>query len=112
MEKIPQIQAYFDAEGGDVSLAGNYFADDICVEDTGEGKTVRGTDDCKKWLAENNQRYELETEIVGITDQGNGNVKVSVLSTGNFATGAYPFDYHFTISDEKISRVKIIYAGE
>jgi hypothetical protein len=112
MEKIPQVQAYFDAKSGDVRLAGNYFADDICIEDTGEDKTIRGADDCKKWLAENNRHYELETEIVEMTDQGNGNVKVSVLVSGNFAPGAYPFDYHFAISNEKIARVKIIYTGE
>jgi hypothetical protein len=112
MEKIPQIQAYFDTESGDVRLVENYFADDICIEDTGEDKTIRGVNDCKKWLVENNRKYELATEIVEMTDRGNGNVKVSVLATGNFAPNAYPFDYYFTISDEKITKIKILYTGE
>jgi hypothetical protein len=112
MGKIPQIQAYFDVKSGDVRLVEKYFADNICIEDTGEDKTIRGVDDCKKWLVENNRKYELKTEIVETTEQGNGNVKASVLVTGNFAASAYPFDYYFTISDEKITKVKILYTGE
>jgi hypothetical protein len=112
METIPQIKAYFDAKGGDVHSIDDCFADDVCIEDTGEDKTINGADDCKKWIVETNERYRLATEIVEMTNQDNGDIKVSVLSRGNFAPSAFPFDYFFTIRDGKIKKVKIIYTGE
>jgi hypothetical protein len=42
----------------------------------------------------------------------NGTTKVSVLVSGNFAVGDYPFDYYFTIINKKIKTVKIIYTGK
>jgi hypothetical protein len=36
MEMMPQIQAYFDAKDGNVDAIDGYFAEDICIEDTGE----------------------------------------------------------------------------
>ncbi|MDR0764111.1 MAG: hypothetical protein LBE65_00765 [Synergistaceae bacterium] len=47
-----------------------------------------------------------------MTKQDNGDIKVSVLASGNFASGAFPFDYFFTIRGEKIKKVRIIYTGE
>jgi hypothetical protein len=111
MEMIPQIQAYFEAKSGKVNLIDDYFADDICIEDTGENDIIKGFDNCKKWLENKSRQYKMETKIVKMSRE-NGIIKVSVSVTGNFASGVYPFDYFFTIINEKIKSVKIIYTGE
>jgi hypothetical protein len=54
----------------------------------------------------------METKIVNITSGENGIMKISVLVTGNFAPGSFPFDYYFTIIKEEINSVKINYMGE
>jgi hypothetical protein len=112
MEIIPQIQAYFDAKTGDVNLIDNYFAEDICIEDTGENDVIKGFDNCKKWLKDKSQQYQMETKFVDVKNEENGIIKVSVIVTGNFAPENYPFDYYFSIINEKIKMVKIIYMGE
>jgi hypothetical protein len=111
MEMIPQLQAYFDAKSGRVNLIDDYFADDICIEDTGENDIIKGFDNCKKWLENKSRQYKMETKIVKTAEE-NGIIKVSVSVTGNFAAGVYPFDYFFTIINGKIRSVKIIYTGE
>ena len=112
MEMIPHIQAYFEAKDGDVNLIDNYFADDICIEDTGENDVIKGFDNCKKWLKDKSQQYQMQTKIVAVNNEENGTIKVSVTVTGNFAPGSYPFDYYFTIINDKINSVKINYMGE
>ncbi|GHV90805.1 hypothetical protein AGMMS50268_13080 [Spirochaetia bacterium] len=112
MEIIPEIQAYFDAKQGSVDSIDNYFAKNIRIEDTGENTIINGFDNCKKWLKEKSQQYEMETKVVGIQSEDNGSIKVSVLVSGNFAPGHFPFDYYFIITDGKIKDVKIIYMGE
>ena len=111
MEMIPQIQAYFEAKKGAVNLIDDYFADDICIEDTGENDIIKGFDNCKKWLENKSRQYKMETTIVKMAEE-NGMTKVSVSVTGDFAAGVYPFDYFFTISNGKIKSIKIIYTGE
>jgi hypothetical protein len=54
----------------------------------------------------------MKTEIVDITADKNGTAKVSVLVSGDFAIGDYPFDYYFTITNEKMKTVKTIYTGK
>jgi hypothetical protein len=112
MEIIPQIKAYFEAKAGNVNLIDNYFAEDICIEDTGENDVIKGFDNCKKWLKDTEQKYKMETKIVDVKSEENGITKVSVMVSGNFAAGDYPFDYYFSIIDGKIKTVKILYMGE
>jgi hypothetical protein len=112
MEIIPEIKAYFAAKKGDADAIDPYFSEDICIEDTGENDIIKGFAACKNWLSEKSRQYETETEIVNITRQENGIVKVSVSVTGNFAKGSFPFDYYFSLLSGKISNVKIIYTGE
>jgi hypothetical protein len=112
MEIIPEIKAYFAAKKGDVDSIDPYFSEDICIEDTGENDLIKGFVDCKNWLRDKSRQYEMETEIIDITRQENGIVKVSVSVTGNFANDSFPFDYYFNLASGKISNVKIIYTGE
>ncbi|MDR1460810.1 MAG: hypothetical protein LBI78_04125 [Campylobacteraceae bacterium] len=111
MEMIPQIQAYFEAKKGNVDLIDNYFAEDIYIEDSGEDDVIRGFDNCKKWLKDKSQQYQMKTKIVALKNEKSGTIKVSVIVSGNFAPGEYPFDYYFLITDEKIKAVKIKYKG-
>jgi hypothetical protein len=110
MEMIPQIQAYFEAKSGKVNLIDGCFADDICIEDTGENEVIRGFGNCKKWLENKSWQYKMETKIEKMAEE-NGMIKVSVSVTGDFAAGVFPFDYFFTITNEKIKSVKIMYTG-
>ncbi|MDR1451134.1 MAG: hypothetical protein LBI57_02190 [Helicobacteraceae bacterium] len=112
MEMSPQIQAYFEAKDGDANLIANYFADNICIDDTGENDVIKGFDNCKKWLEDKSKQYQMKTKIVDIKNEENGTIKVSVIVTGSFAPGNYPFDYYFSIVNGKIEAIKIIYMGE
>jgi hypothetical protein len=112
MEMMPQIQAYFDAKDGNVDAIDGYFAEDICIEDTGENNVIKGFDNCKKWLKDKSQQYEMKTKIDDIKNVKNGTIKISVFVSGNFAPGSFPFDYYFTIINGKINSVKINYMGE
>jgi hypothetical protein len=112
MKISPEIQAYFDAKNGAVDSIDNYFTNDICIENTGKNNVINGFDNCKKWLKEKSQQYKMQTKIVDIKTKENENIKVSVLVSGNFAPGAFPFDYYFITMDRKIKAVKIIYTGE
>ena len=94
-----------------MNLIDDYFADDICIEDTGENDIIKGFDNCKKWLENKSQRYKMETKIVKMAEE-NGMIKASVSVTGDFAAGVYPFDYFFTITSGKIKSIKIIHTGE
>jgi hypothetical protein len=111
MQPTPSIQAYFEAKAGDVDKIDHYFAPDICIEDAGEGDIIKGFDNCKKWLKNTSQKYKMETKLVAVKNETNGITKVSVIVTGNFAPGNYPFDYDFRIIAGKIKSVKIIYMG-
>ena len=112
MEITPQIKAYFDAKKGNFDTIDNYFADDICIEDTGENDTINGCDNCRKWLKEKNQQHKMETEIIEIKAEENGDIKVSTLVNINSSLNNFPFDYFFTIKDEKIKTIRIIYTGK
>jgi hypothetical protein len=112
MEIAPQIKAYFEAKDGNIDAIDRYFADDIQIEDTGENDIIQGFDNCRKWLKEKSRQYETKTKIAGITAGDKGTVKVSVLVSGNFAIGDYPFDYYFIVINKKIKMVKIIYTGK
>ena len=110
MKIPPQIQAYFDAKNGRANLIDDYFADDVCIEDSGENDIIKGFDNCRQWLESKSRQYKMETKIVK-TAKENGMIKVSVSVTGDFAAGAYPFDYFFTMTNGKIKSIKIIYTG-
>ncbi|MDR2034942.1 MAG: hypothetical protein LBP89_10040 [Helicobacteraceae bacterium] len=108
---IPSIKAYFDAKAGDADLIHNYFDENICIEDTGENNVVSGFNNCKNWLKEKSRQYKMETKIIDLTTDTNGITKVSVLVSGDFSQNAFAFDYYFTIINDKIKKVKIIYTG-
>jgi hypothetical protein len=112
MENIPQIEAYFEAKKGNFDKIDNYFADDVYIEDTGKNDTINGCGNCKKWLKEKSQQYKMETKIVEIKAEKNGNIKVSTLVNVNSSPDSFPFDYFFTIKNEKIKTVRIIYTGK
>jgi hypothetical protein len=59
MEITPQIKAYFEAKKGNFDAIDNYFAEDVCVEDTGENDIIKGCSNCKKWLKEKSQQYKV-----------------------------------------------------
>jgi hypothetical protein len=112
MKLTSEIKAYFDAKSGSVDSIDNVFANDIRIEDTGENTVINGFDNCKKWLEEKNQQYKMETTIVDIQTEKTGKIKVSVLVSGNFAIGNFPFDYYFIVTDGKIKDIKIVYIGK
>jgi hypothetical protein len=112
MKISAEIKAYFAAKKGDVDAIDPFFSENICIEDTGENNLIEGVANCKKWLKEKSQQYEMETEIIETSMQGDGIVKVSAVVTGSFAPGSFPFDYYFSLIAGKISHVKIVYTGE
>jgi hypothetical protein len=69
MEMIPQIKAYFEATDGDIDIIDNYFAENVCIEDTGETDVIKGFDNCKKWLKDKKQQYQMETKIVDLKNR-------------------------------------------
>ena len=112
MEIPPEIKAYFEAKKGHFGAIDNYFADDVCIEDIGQNDTINGFDNCKKWLKEKSRQYKMETKIVEIKTEENGNIKVSTLANVNYSPNNFLFDYIFTIHNEKIKTIKIVYTGK
>jgi hypothetical protein len=112
MEITPQIKAYFEAKKGNFDTIDTHLADDVRIEDTGESDAINGRDNCKQWLKDKSLQYNMETKIVETKTEENGDIKVSTLVNVNASPDNFPFDYFFTMKNEKIKAVRIIYTGK
>lgn len=84
------------------------FAKDAIVQD--EGNDMHGADAIQKWLEESIQNYQFTLEVLSLKENKNETVLTAQVS-GTFDGSPIPLDYHFTIRDEKITRLSIRLMG-
>lgn len=81
------------------------FTKDAIVQD--EGREICGTAAIKKWIEESNEKYHDTVVAQGLNKCGNDTV-LSAQVSGDFEGSPVLLNFHFTISEEKISRLHIL----
>jgi len=101
----PIIQSYVDATNAhDVKSILESFADDAVVRD--ENATRRGKIDIERWASETIDKYKFHFKPVNTERRANETL-VSVEVSGSFPGSPVTLDYHFTVTNEKISSLII-----
>ncbi|KAA1182577.1 nuclear transport factor 2 family protein [Rhizobium tropici] len=104
--KLPEsIEAYFDADrdGGPDAVAAA-FTEDGVVKD--KGKTHRGRDAIRKWMAEAAQEYSYTVEPFFIATE-NGKTQVTTHAVGTFPGSPIDLRFFFVLADDKIAELEI-----
>ncbi len=101
----PVIQKYIDASNAhDVKSILACFAEDAVVRD--ESATHRGKIDIERWLVTTIEKYNFQFKTLSSKERDNATV-VTVEVSGTFPGSPISLDYHFTISGDKITFLKI-----
>ena len=101
----PIIQRYVDASNAhDVKSILACFSDEAVVRD--ENATRRGKIDIARWANETVDKYKFHFEPLSVGARENETV-VSVEVSGSFPGSPITLDYHFTVTNEKISALFI-----
>ena len=101
----PLIQSYIDASNAhDVELILACFADDAVVRD--ENATHRGKIDVEGWIKTTIEKYNFQFKPLRLREHGNETV-VNVEISGTFPGSPISLDYHFAITNDKITSLTI-----
>ena len=99
------IQNYIDASNAhDVPSILVCFADDATVRD--ENTTHRGKIDIERWTTETIDKYKFQFKPLSAEERDNETI-VAVQISGTFPGSPISLDYHFTITNEKITSLII-----
>ena len=105
MKLPPLIQRYIDASNAhDVESILGCFADDAIVRD--ENATHHGKIDIGHWITTTIQKYKFQFKPLSSQERGNETV-VTVEVSGTFPGSPISLDYHFTITNDKITSLII-----
>ncbi|MHB8063427.1 MAG: nuclear transport factor 2 family protein [Ruminiclostridium sp.] len=109
--QLPQVmETYFQVSNlYDSSLLANCFAKDAILYD--EGLTYRGPIAIAEHIVATNNKLSVRTEVTNAVEK-NGETVVTAALSGNFDGSPIPLDFHFTIENQKITRLNIVLAGE
>jgi ketosteroid isomerase-like protein len=100
------ITTYLTAhQAQDVTTAIRTFAGDAVVTD--EGRTHRGQQEIRSWLAHAAGEYTFTTEFTGATRIGDAHFDVVQHLEGDFPGGAVDLHYRFTLDGGSIVRLVI-----
>lgn len=106
----PVVDAFLQAKNDHDSTAFvACFADQAVVWD--EGREMRGTAAIKQWIENSNAKYHITVTAEKLAECDNETVLTAQVS-GNFDGSPVLLDYHFTISEGKISQLSIRLTGE
>ena len=86
------------------------FTDDATVIDAGEGKTMKGADQIKKWIQKAISGLNLQTDIRGSKEQ-DGEWVLDTMMTGDFKASPARFEYFITLKEDKITALRVEYRG-
>jgi len=101
----PLIQHYIDASNAhDVKSILGCFADDAVVRD--ENAAHRGKIDIEPWITTTIEKYKFQFQQLSSQERGNETV-VTVEVSGTFPGSPISLDYHFTITNDKITSLII-----
>jgi len=96
-------------EHDDVGLR-SLFTEAALVVDAGEGKVIQGADGIKGWIEKAITGLNLHTDINSCSEQ-NGEWIVDTVMTGDFKASPARFEYFITLSDDKISALRVEFRG-
>ncbi|MGW6195047.1 nuclear transport factor 2 family protein [Kribbella sp. NPDC055110] len=88
-----------------VPAAMRWYADDAEVTD--EGKTYRGHDEIRAWLASSASEYTYTIELVSARQVDEQTYVATHHLEGNFPGGTVDLDFTFTLIDGSITRLVI-----
>ena len=101
----PVIQRYVDASNAhDVKSILACFADETVVRD--ENETRHGKIEIERWASETTDKYKFHFEPLSVGDRNNETV-VTMEVSGSFPGSPIALDYHFIVTNEKISSLFI-----
>jgi ketosteroid isomerase-like protein len=105
-ESLPdEIQRFVQAVNTrDLEAFGRLFAADAIVHD--EKQQHCGVEAIKQWLASTAEKYRFTMSPHGVSRRGGETILKTDLS-GDFPGSPITLDYHFTLTDGKITRLEI-----
>ncbi|MBV7521947.1 nuclear transport factor 2 family protein [Ensifer sp. ENS12] len=104
--KLPKgIEAYFDADrdGSPDDIAATFTENGI-VKD--KGKTHRGRDAIRKWMAEASQEYSYTVAPFFIATE-NGKTQVTAHAVGTFPGSPIDLRFFFVLVGDKVAELEI-----
>jgi hypothetical protein len=104
--KLPtSIEAYFDADrDGNPDAVAAAFTENGTVKD--KGKTHRGHDAIRKWMADEGKQYTYVVEpFLSVTENGKPQVTAHVV--GTFPGSPVDLRYIFVLAGDKIAELEI-----
>ncbi|KQQ69842.1 polyketide cyclase [Rhizobium sp. Leaf321] len=104
--KLPKgIKAYFDADrdGGPETVAAA-FTENGTVKD--KGKTHKGRDAIRTWMADEGQQYNYTVEPFLITSE-NGKTLVTAHAVGDFPGSPIDLRFFFVLAGDKVAELEI-----
>lgn len=104
--KLPKsIEAYFDADrDGSPDAVAAAFAENGVVKD--KGKTHRGHDAIRKWMADEGKQYTYVVEPFFMATE-NGKTQVTAHVVGTFPGSPVDLRYIFVLADDKVAELEI-----
>lgn len=104
--KLPKaIEAYFEADrtSSPDAIAAT-FSDDGIVKD--KGKTHRGRDAIRAWMADEAQQYSYTVEPFLMTTE-NGKTQVTAHAAGDFPGSPIDLRFFFVLANDKVAELEI-----
>ncbi|WP_418137812.1 nuclear transport factor 2 family protein [Agrobacterium sp. El2ro-1b] len=104
--KLPKaIEAYFEADrtSSPDAIAAT-FTDDGIVKD--KGKTHRGGDAIRAWMADEAQQYSYTVEPFLMTTE-NGKTQVTAHAAGDFPGSPIDLRFFFVLANDKVAELEI-----
>jgi hypothetical protein len=109
---IPTPIAHFfrmKNEHDDVGL-GSLFTEAATVVDGGEGKVMQGAEAIKGWIRKSISGLGLYTNIRSCREQSSEWI-IDTIMTGDFKASPARFEYFITLSDDRISALRVEFRG-
>ena len=104
--KLPKaIEAYFEADrtSSPDAIAATFTGDGI-VKD--KGKTHRGRDAIRAWMADEAQQYDYTVEPFLMTTK-NGKTQVTAHAVGDFPGSPIDLRFFFVVANDKVAELEI-----
>ncbi len=89
----------------DLDAAMAHYTDDASVTD--EGRTFRGPDEIRTWLATAASEYTYTVEVTGVRRIDDRHYVVTHHLEGNFPGGVADLQFRFTLAGDRISELII-----
>lgn len=104
--RLPKgIEAYFDADrDGSPDAVAAAFTEDGSVKD--KGKTHKGRDAIRNWMADEGQQYSYTVEPFLIATE-HGRTVVTAHAAGTFPGSPIDLRFFFVLADDKIAELEI-----